>query len=273
MAKHSDRRRWRVKPGTAVDLSRVDPSSTPGAPGSKDKTLALTRALDERLGVLQERLWAERRQSLLIVLQAIDAGGKDGTIKHVLDGCNPQGTKVASFKAPSEEELAHDFLWRVHKVTPAKGEIAVFNRSHYEDVIAVRVHELVPRSVWRARYRHINMFERNLHDGGTRIVKLFLHISRDEQARRFRERIDDPTKQWKFRAGDLEDRKRWDDYQTAFAAALERTSRSWAPWYVIPADHNWYRNWAVSRVLIETLERMDPRYPAPAEDLSRFVVD
>ncbi len=263
--------RWRVRPGSRVDLAAIDTGSVDGAPGDKAATSAHFPALRERLRELQERLWAEQGQSLLVVLQAMDAGGKDGTLKHLFRGINPVGARVASFRAPSKEELEHDFLWRVHKRTPAKGEIVVFNRSHYEDVLVVRVRGLVPEAVWRPRYELINQFEASLAGAGTRIVKLFLHISKEEQADRFRHRLDDPTKRWKFRAGDLEDRAYWDDYQAAFAEALERTSTGHAPWYVVPADRKWYRNWVVSQIVLGTLEEMGPEYP-PEEDLDGVVV-
>ena len=252
-------------------LSEVDTRSTDGAPGDKAKTHAVSKDLYDDLARLQERLYAEGERSLLVVLQALDAGGKDGTIKHVFRGLNPAGSKVVSFKVPSAEERSHDFLWRVHAKAPAKGEIVVFNRSHYEDVLIVRVHGLVPEEVWRPRYDLITDFEANLAAAGTRIVKLFLHISKDEQAARFQARLDDPDKQWKFRTGDLAERARWDDYTAAFEEALSRTSTRHAPWYVIPADRKWYRNWAVSRILVETLEDMDPQYP-PGEDLTGVVV-
>jgi PPK2 family polyphosphate:nucleotide phosphotransferase len=260
-----------VKPGSTVRLDAWDPRSTEGGPGDRAATEAATAELYADMDVLQERLYAEGEQSLLIVLQALDAGGKDGTIKHIFRGFNPAGSSVASFKVPSEEELAHDFLWRVHARTPGKGEVAVFNRSHYEDVLVVRVHNLVPEDVWRPRYELINDFERNLAAAGTRIVKLFLHISKEEQAERFQDRLDDPTKRWKFRKGDLKERERWGDYIAAFEEALSRTSTSDAPWYVVPADRKWFRNWAVSRILIETLQDMDPQYPR-GEDLTGVVV-
>lgn len=270
MAK-GDAARWRVEPGSKVRLDQVDTRSTAGAPGDKSATTAALDDLHEELAELQERLYAEGERSLLVVLQAIDAGGKDGTIAHVFRGLNPAGSRVVSFKVPSEEERSHDFLWRVHAKVPAKGEVVVFNRSHYEDVLVVRVHDLVPEKVWRPRYGAINAFEENLAAAGTRIVKLYLHISKEEQAERFQARLDDPTKRWKFRTGDLEERKRWDDYIAAFEEAISRTSTDVAPWYVIPADRKWYRNWAISRILIETIEDMDPQYP-PAEDLSGVTI-
>ncbi|MFP5317987.1 MAG: PPK2 family polyphosphate kinase [Acidimicrobiia bacterium] len=266
-----DSERWRVAAGTPVDLSGIATDSTDGAPGGKKETEAAFSDMLDTLREAQERLWAERRQSLLIVLQAIDGGGKDGTIEHLFRGMNPVGARVASFRVPTEEERAHDFLWRVHKHTPAQGEIVVFNRSHYEDVLIVRVHDIVPEAVWRPRFTHINAFEDNLRAAGTRIVKLFLHISKDEQARRFQARIDEPHKRWKFRRDDLKERDRWDDYQLAFAEAISETSTSGAPWYVIPADRKWYRNWAVTRIVQETLDDMAPQYP-PAEDLEGVVI-
>jgi len=270
MAK-DDSHRWRVDPGSTVDLGTIPTDSADGAPGSKKETEAAFGELHEELAGLQERLYAEGGRSLLVVLQAIDAGGKDGTIKHVFGGLNPASCRVVSFKVPSEEERSHDFLWRIHAKAPARGEVTVFNRSHYEDVLVVRVHELVPESVWRRRYDFINGFEANLAAAGTRIVKLYLHISKEEQAERFQDRLDDPAKRWKFRSGDLDERARWDDYMAAFTEAITRTSTDHAPWFVVPADRKWYRNWAVSRILIETLRDMDPQYPAP-EDLSGVVI-
>jgi PPK2 family polyphosphate:nucleotide phosphotransferase len=263
--------RWRVAPGTTVDLTALDPRSTDGVTG-KDEAAEAIPDLHDRLRSLQERLWAEHERSVLVVLQAIDAGGKDGAIKHLFAGLNPAGARVVSFKAPSEDELAHDFLWRIHQHTPGRGEMVIFNRSHYEDVLVVRVHQLVPEDVWRPRYEPINSFEANLAAAGTTVVKLFLHISKDEQAQRFRDRVEDPTKCWKFRVGDLEDRKRWDDYRGAFEEAISRTSTEQSPWYVVPADRKWFRNWAVSRILVETLEAIDPRYP-PCEDLGGVVIE
>ncbi len=263
--------RWRVHPGTTVSLVDIDTEATDGAPGGKQETSATFADLRGVAREAQERLWAERRQSLLIVLQAMDAGGKDGTLKHLFRGFNPVGTRVHSFRAPSEEELAHDFLWRVHRHTPAAGEVVVFNRSHYEDVLVVRVHSLVPEAVWRPRYGLINDFEASLTASGTRIVKLFLHISKEEQARRFKKRIEDPAKRWKFRRGDLDERELWDDYMAAYQEAFEQTSTAEAPWYVVPADRKWYRNWAVSQIVLDTLAEMKPEYP-PAEDLEGVVI-
>jgi PPK2 family polyphosphate:nucleotide phosphotransferase len=259
--------RWIVRPGETPGLGRRDPAATSGAPGDEEITRACFDRLSDDLFHLQDRLRAEQRRSLLVVLQGMDASGKDGTIKHVFRGMNPTGVHVTSFKQPREDELAHDFLWRVHKVTPAKGQVGIFNRSHYEDVLVVRVHELVPEEVWRPRYRHINAFEANIADAGTRIIKLHLQISREEQARRLLARLDRPDKRWKFRAADLDERAHWDDYMAAYEEAIARTSTDHAPWYVVPADHKWFRNWAVSRIVIETLEEMDPQYPPPEEDL------
>ena len=263
----------RVPPKGRFGLEAIDPGSTDGAPGDKKRTEAASAVLNAELSELQERLWAENRRSLLVVLQAIDAGGKDGAIRKVFGGVNPQGCRVTSFKAPSEEELAHDFLWRIHSKTPRKGEIGIFNRSHYEDVLVVRVHGLVPKKVWSKRYGVINDFESGLAAAGTTIVKFFLHISKEEQAERFRKRLENPEKHWKFRRADLEEREHWDAYQEAFEDALSKTSTASAPWYVIPADHKWYRDWALLTVLVDTLRTMDPQYPPPEEDLSGIVVE
>ena len=268
-----DRDRWLVRPGDKPDLLKLATDSTDGAPGDKEATQAAFPELWRRLHELQERLYAESAQSLLVVLQARDAGGKDGTIEHVFKGTNPQGVQVASFKVPTEEERDHDFLWRIHRHAPRHGDIAVFNRSHYEDVLVVRVHGLVPPKVWKARYEHIRAFERLLVDGGTTIVKLLLHISKDEQKARLQARLDDPAKHWKFNAGDLSERSKWKEYEKAFQDAIVETTADHAPWYVIPADRKWYRNWAVLRILIETLEAMDPRFPPNPEDLSGVVID
>jgi PPK2 family polyphosphate:nucleotide phosphotransferase len=266
--------RWRVKPGERVYLHRIDSGSAEGAPGPGERvaTEAELPSLHEELRQLQDRLWAESSRALLVVLQAMDAGGKDGTIKHVFEGVNPQATRVRSFKQPTPLELRHDFLWRVHREVPAAGEIGIFNRSHYEDVLTVRVHGLVPEHKWRERFDLINSFEETLRNGGTKTVKLYLHISKDEQRKRLEERLRQPDKRWKFRPADLEERARWDDYKLAYEDLLSRTSTAHAPWYVIPSDHKWYRNWAVSRILIDTLGALDPQYPKPL-DLDGVHVD
>jgi PPK2 family polyphosphate:nucleotide phosphotransferase len=261
----------RVRPGSRVKLAKVDPSKTFGH--SKETAGGeLTAGLD-RLTDLQDRIWAEGRHKVLVVLQGIDAAGKDGTLRHVMTAFNPQGCPVTAFKVPSEEERAHDYLWRVHRRVPGKGEIGVFNRSHYEDVLVVRVHGLVPKKVWSRRYDQINDFERILADDGMTIVKFFLYIDAEEQRQRFQARLDDPSKNWKFRLGDLEERKRWGDYIGAYEDMLERCSTEHAPWYVIPANHKWFRNFAVAEILGETLADLKPRYPKPAEDLTGVVVE
>jgi PPK2 family polyphosphate:nucleotide phosphotransferase len=264
--------RWIVTPGTPFSLSDRDPRDKRGAPGDKAATRKVLEDMAGELAGLQDRLYAESAQTLLVVLQAMDAGGKDGTVKHVFTGVNPQGVRVTSFKQPTPEELAHDFLWRVHANVPRHGFIGIFNRSHYEDVLIARVHQLVPESVWRRRYRHINHFEELLRDAGVRVVKLCLHISPEEQRERLQARLEDPTKRWKFNAGDVGERERWDEYAAAYEEAIRRTSTEHAPWYVIPADRKWFRNWAVSRIVIETLQEMDPRYPEPAADLDGITV-
>jgi PPK2 family polyphosphate:nucleotide phosphotransferase len=260
----------RVKPGSRVRLGKLDPSATFGW----DKVGAapeLERQL-RRLADLQDRLWAEAERSVLVVLQGIDAAGKDGTINKVMEAFNPQGCPVTSFKVPSSEELAHDYLWRIHKAAPRKGEIGIFNRSHYEDVLVVRVHDLVPKAVWSKRYEQINAFEEHLAANGTTIVKVFLSIDKDEQRERFQARYDDPTKRWKFAMGDLEERERWDDYQAAFNDALSRTSTDHAPWYVIPANRKWFRNLAVATILADAMAGLKPRYPAVADDVPADLV-
>jgi PPK2 family polyphosphate:nucleotide phosphotransferase len=209
------------------------------------------------------KLAAEATRAVLVVLQGMDASGKDGTIRHVFTGVNPQGCRVVSFDVPTKNELAHDYLWRVHAHCPARGEIAIFNRSHYEDVVAVRVRGLVPKRVWKRRYEHIRGFERMLTDEGTTVLKIFLQVSRDEQGRRLQERLDDPEKRWKFRAGDLDDRKLWDDYMAAYEDAIRETSTEWAPWFVVPADHNWVRNLAVGEILVDALDRLHLQLPKP----------
>jgi PPK2 family polyphosphate:nucleotide phosphotransferase len=253
--------RYRIQPGSKVDLRDHDPDDRSAFDLDKDKARKRVGELHERLAELQEALYAEGKHRLLVVLQALDAGGKDGTIRSVFNGVNPQGVRVQCFKEPSGPDTAHDFLWRVHPHVPAAGEIAIFNRSHYEDVLVVRVHGLVPEERWRARYQEIVAFERMLVAEGTTIRKFFLHISKNEQQQRLQERIDDPKKRWKFTNRDLEERKRWDDYMVAYAEMLHRTSTEDAPWYVVPADRNWYRNLVVLEVLVHTLEKMDIQLP------------
>lgn len=265
--------RWRVRPGEPLDLSARDPGSTEGAPGSKHDTKDATKELRDELIELHRRLWAESRRALLVVLQAMDAGGKDGTIRKVFSGVNPLGVEVTSFRAPTEVERDHDFLWRVHRRAPARGSIGIFNRSHYEDVVTVRVHRGVEEPVWRARYAQIRAFEELLGAAGTTVVKFLLHISKEEQAERLRSRLERPDKRWKFRLSDLDDRGRWDDFMVAYGDAVRETSTPSAPWYVVPADRKWYRNWAVLAILVETLEELDPRFPEAAEDLDGVVVE
>jgi PPK2 family polyphosphate:nucleotide phosphotransferase len=261
-------KRYRIAPGSRVELARWDPDDTGDVAGKAKGERELER-LTARLADLQELLWAEQKHRVLVVLQGMDTSGKDGVIRHVATGVNPQGVRVAGFKRPTDEELAHDFLWRVHARVPGRGEIAIFNRSHYEDVLVVRVHELVPKAVWQDRYRQIVEFERLLVETGTTILKFYLHIDADEQKKRLQARLDDPTKQWKFNPGDLDERKLWDDYRRAYEDALAKTSTAQAPWYVVPANHKWYRNLVVARLLVETLAGLDMRYPAPSVDLSQ----
>jgi len=261
--------RLRVRPGRKVRLSDHDPDATPGYPHKAPAREHLEKNL-ARLSTLQYLLYAEGRRALLIVLQAVDAGGKDGTIRHVTAGLNPQGCRVTSFKVPSAEERAHDFLWRIHKAVPERGEIGIFNRSHYEDVLVARVHSLVPKSVWSERYEQINAFERILTDNSIVILKFFLHISKDEQRRRLEERVLDPTKNWKLSEQDFAERERWDDYVRAYEDVLGRCSTSWAPWFLIPADRKWYRNLAVSQIIVETLRHQKMEFPRPSLDLSRL---
>ncbi len=263
---------YRVAPGTTVDLSTYDPGETSSFAGEKKAGRRHLKHLRSRLAELQRLLWADDRHKLLVVLQAMDTGGKDGTIRKVFEGVNPQGVHVANFKAPTTKELAHDYLWRVHRHTPGNGEIVVFNRSHYEDVLVVRVLGLAPEDRWRRRYDHILDFEQLLVDEGTTVVKFYLHISKDEQARRLQARLDDPTKRWKFNAGDLDHRELWGDYMAAFEEALSRTSTEAAPWYIVPANHKWYRDIVVATTLVETLERLNLRYPPPEDGLDDLTI-
>jgi len=253
----------RVEPGAHPRLGERD---TAAKPPDLDKAAGKARLAErvERLGVLHARLAAKQARSVLLVLQGVDASGKDGTIRSVLTGVNPQGCRIVPFKVPASTELAHDYLWRVHAVCPARGELGIFNRSHYEDVIAVRVRGLAPEKVWRRRYEHIRHFERMLGDEGTSVVKVCLHVSKDEQRTRLQERLDNPEKRWKFRVGDLDDRARWDDFTAAYEDAIRETSTEYAPWHVVPADRNWVRNLAVAEILVAAFEKLDPKLP-PAD--------
>ena len=255
-----------VEPGAKVRLDELDPSFTGKHESESDAKAEIVHDL-ERLRRLQYRLYAEGERSVLIVLQAADAAGKDGTVRHVFGAFNPQGATVRAFKVPTAQEAAHDFLWRVHAAAPPRGNIAIFNRSHYEDVLVARVHGLVPENVWSRRYDRINEFEKLLTQAGTHIVKFFLHISPDEQLRRFKARLDDPQRWWKLDEKDYAERARWDDYTKAYEEALERCSTKRAPWYVIPANHKWFRNLAVARIVADTLDDLDLQLPKPAADL------
>ena len=265
-----DEEKYRIPPKSKINLKDFDPNETNLFDGGKKEAKAAMVELNQKLSELQELLYAEGKHKLLIILQAMDTGGKDGTIRSVFEGVNPQGVKVASFKTPTALELSHDYLWRIHQHTPARGEVVIFNRSQYEDVLVVRVHSLVPEEVWSKRYEHINAFERMLCDEGTTILKFYLHIDLKEQAKRFLARVEDPTKQWKFNPGDLAERERWADYMQAYEDMLNRTSTAWAPWYVIPANKKWYRNWLIAKIVVKTLKDLDMRYPQPAEDLEHY---
>jgi PPK2 family polyphosphate:nucleotide phosphotransferase len=261
--------KFRVEPGGKVALAKIDP-------GFKDKQESKESAAAEleqhtrRLRELQYLVYSENRRSLLICLQALDAGGKDGTINHVLAAMNPQGTRVHGFKVPSAEEAAHDFLWRAHQHAPARGQVVIFNRSHYEDVLVVRVHGLVPEAVWAKRYDEINDFERNLVHSGTHILKFYLHISEGEQLKRFKQRLDDPARWWKISESDYTERALWPAYLAAYEEALARTSTKHAPWYVIPSNHKWFRNLAVSRIVVETLESLGMKLPTPKVNIDEI---
>ncbi|AWN23596.1 polyphosphate kinase [Deinococcus irradiatisoli] len=263
-----DLKRYRV--GKKIKLGNL-PTDDTGKLNREDSE-AETLEIGLELAKLQDRLYAESKQSLLVVLQARDAGGKDGTVKHVFELINPQGVIVTNFKVPNEEDLKHDFLWRIHPHTPAAGMIAVFNRSYYEDVLVTRVHELIGDQEAKRRFEHIRNFEALLADRGTRILKLYLHVSAEEQRQRLQERLDDPEKNWKFNPADLKERGRWDEYTRVYEDALSATSTDDAPWYVIPADHKWYRNRVVAQLLLETLRDMNPQYPEAAFDLTNVAV-
>ena len=257
--------------GKKVNLKDYDPDY---AGKFKDKAEAAPE-MDEclaRLDGLQERLYAENRRALLVVFQGMDTSGKDGAIRRVFSSMDPQGVRVATFKQPSAEELAHDFLWRIHRQTPAKGMIAIFNRSHYEDVLVVRVHNLVPRDVWEERYEHINAFEELLTEHGMTILKFFLHISKDEQKKRLEARRDTPDKQWKFAPGDLEERNYWDDYMAAYEELLRRCNTKRAPWHIVPSNRKWYRDYVISQSVLKALEGINPQYPKPVENIASIAV-
>jgi PPK2 family polyphosphate:nucleotide phosphotransferase len=257
-------------PGERISLKNFDPAYRGNY--NKAQASAEEKQLEKRFAELQERLYAEGRQALLIVLQAMDAGGKDGTIKRVFDCVNPQGVRVTSFKAPTPQELAHDFLWRIHQHVPPKGYIGIFNRSHYEDVLIVRVNQLVPKAVWEKRYEHINQFEKLLTDSGVKILKFFLHISKEEQKQRFQERLDDPSKHWKFSTGDLSVRNQWDDYMRAYEDAITRCNTDYAPWHIVPANRKWYRNFVITRTIVDALDAMNPQYPVAESGLDQVVI-
>jgi PPK2 family polyphosphate:nucleotide phosphotransferase len=262
---------FRITDGRGLRLG--DHPTKPPDGWDRDKAESRTRELNEQLLERQALLYADGRHKFLVVLQALDAGGKDGTIRNVFRGVNPSGVRVASFKKPSTEELSHDYLWRIHQRAPADGEMVIFNRSHYEDVLVVRVLDLVPEERWRRRYEHLVNFERMLTDEGTTIVKLFLHITKDEQRKRLQKRLDDPTKNWKFEMVDLENRARWDDYQSAFEEAIAHTATDFAPWYIVPANKKWFRNLVISEILVQTLDGLDLAFPAPMPGLDKVHIE
>jgi PPK2 family polyphosphate:nucleotide phosphotransferase len=263
----------RVAPGDDLDLADIDTRGTPGWDGSKKDSKPAFAVLQQQVADLQDLLYADGSQRVLVVLQATDTGGKDGTIRHVFDRVNPIGVHVRAFKKPSARELAHDYLWRVHPHVPADGELVVFNRSHYEDVLVTRVHGMVDDELAEKRFHHIREFERLLADEGTTIVKFFLHISKEEQAERLQSRLDEPTKHWKFSTADLDERAHWDRYQQVFEEAIRATSTEHAPWYVIPADRKWYRNLAIASILVSTLEGLGMSFPPPEEGLDDVVIE
>jgi PPK2 family polyphosphate:nucleotide phosphotransferase len=267
-------KQYLVKPETKIKLSKWDPNDTGDfKKDGKQEGLIQLEKINGKLETLQELLFAEHKHKVLIILQAMDAGGKDGTIRHVFEGVNPAGVRVASFKSPTPEELDHDFLWRIHKVVPASGEMVIFNRSHYEDVLVVRVHNIVPPEVWSKRFDQINEFERTLAESGTTILKFYLHIDLNEQRERLQARLDDPAKHWKFRLGDLEERKLWPDYMEAFEDVLSKTSTDHAPWYIVPANRKWFRDLVISTVLVDTLEGLKMKYPESEENLDGVVIE
>ena len=262
-----------IPPGATVRLQDWDSNDTSGVKGEKEDAPAQMAELARKLDTLQEVLYAEHLRKVLVILQGMDTAGKDGTIRRVFDGVNPEGIRIASFKAPTVPELDHDYLWRAHREVPGRGELVVFNRSHYEDVLVVRVHEMVPPGVWERRFSQINDFERMLTEEGTTILKFFLHIDQKEQKKRLQQRLDDPLKRWKFSAADLAERTLWDQYTLAYEDVLSRTSTAWAPWRIIPSNHNWCRNLMVAQAIVSALEELDLRYPEPAAGLENVHID
>ena len=260
-----------VRPGKPFKIHKLDPADRGGFKDKEEAQSAIDKNL-KKLRQLQDVLYAEGKRSLLVVFQAMDAGGKDGAVDHVFSGINPQGCSVTSFKAPTHLELAHDYLWRIHHAAPPRGIIGIFNRSHYESVLVERVHELVPQSIWSKRYGHINAMEKMLADEGTVILKFFLHISRKEQKARMESRLTDPAKNWKFNPGDLDDRKLWDEYMTAYQDALQKCSTEDAPWFVVPSDHKWFRNWVISDTIVRRLEKLNMKFPPPAPGIENIKV-
>ena len=263
------REQFGVVPGRHIQLQDFEPKNADHDGGKKDGHHTLKK-LKERMDEMQFQLYSEQKRSILVCLQALDAGGKDGVIRHVMGAMNPQGCRVVGFKEPSSEELAHDFLWRIEHQVPRRGEVVVFNRSHYEDVLIARVHDLVPESVWSKRYEQINDFERRLAENGTHILKFFLHISKDEQLERFKDRLDDPTRHWKISDADYSERKYWDDYEAAYDAVLSKCSTRHAPWFVIPSDRKWFRNLAIAQIIVETMEDLKIEVPKPTVDIEEI---
>jgi PPK2 family polyphosphate:nucleotide phosphotransferase len=261
-----------VTEGKKINLQKLSPEYDFSI-NEKKAEYVLNQNLKKRMSDLQYRLYAERKKALLIVFQGIDTSGKDSTIRHVISAFNPQSCTVKAFKEPTTEDLSHDFLWRIHKSAPAKGEIVIFNRSHYEDIIQPRVHKTIHKSIWSQRYEHINAFEKCLSDSNIKIIKFFLHISKEEQRKRLEERLNDPSKHWKVSERDMEDRKFWSSYTVAYQDIIKRCSNTWAPWYIIPANKKWFRNLAVGLIIVDTIERMKPKFPKPAINLSKIVID
>lgn len=265
--------RYRVEPGRHINLNKWDPDDHAGFDGDKTDAEVRLKKINQELNDLQEVLYAENKHKILVVLQGMDTSGKDGVIRNVFEGVNPQGVRIANFKVPTADELAHDYLWRVHRQTPGSGEIVVFNRSHYEDVLVVRVHSLVPSDVWKKRFDQINEFERMLAEEGTTILKFFLFISFDEQKKQLQERLDDPKKHWKFNPGDLKERKLWPKYIEAYEEVLSRTSTKYAPWYIVPSNRRWFQRLLVGSVLVDSLKKLEMKYPVPDLDFKNIVID